>query len=370
MALFEDLADILNLARGAVQTARSAPTSEATVSDTGGGLRGLLGPNTLQSENRAMNFIEGLPPIAKSILQNEAMGMGYSNIEEAMRFAPALMQSRATELAKYYLTPAGEPTRYQPPMGPISIKPLPPLPPKSEDEILAADIAGGGMLMAAPEEDAMSRIREQYRRNVGSLEEMNPEMQTRVYGGVTEFGNRLPGAMQLQAEKEGAYGKKAIDAASGIETGLSGREIGQSFGRSAASEQEEREAALLGLSVMPIGSLLRFATLARVPAQIIEAAATSPAARKVVEQAIIKNVKPGGQTWESLLRQAGQRTVPPRATPQSVPSGGGRLQEALYAAGQGKPVQSQLYRDSGVYYGMARGGNVRDAIMNRYNRMV
>jgi hypothetical protein len=254
----------------------------------------------------------------------------------------------------------------------ISITPLPPLPPKSEDEILAADIAGGGMLMAAPEEDAMSRIREQYRLNVGSLEEMNPEMQTRVYGGVTEFGNRLPGAMQLQAEKQGAYGRKAIDAASGIETGLSGREIGQSFGRSAASEQKEREAALVGLSVIPLANLLRFATLARVPAQMIEAAATNPAARKVVEQAIVRNVKPGGKTWESLLRQAGQRQqiVPPRATPQRVPSGGGRLQEALYAAGQGKPVQSQLYRGSGVYYGMARGGNVRDAIMNRYNRMV
>jgi len=316
MALFED---ILSALGGAADSSGLS----GVVQDIGTAAR-----DSARKERRSLDFIEGLPPVAQSILQNEAMGMGYSDIEEAMRFAPGIMQSRATELAKYYLTPAGEPTRYQPPMGPddsISITPLPP--PPSEADILAADIAGGGMMMAEPDPRSLARARELYPESLPNEEA------------------RLRGMSDFLAKEGGSYGGAgALAAASGMDTGFTGRELAGRRGVAVSDFEQEKAAMELGSLVIPgkIG----------VEAAMIAARNAGPRALALLQR---------------LLRDKG--LLGPSDIVRQARKFGSTGAARRTLARQGLEYDPKMF-GPGSPTAMARGGNVRDAIMNRYNRMV
>lgn len=331
MALFEDLADILNIARGVTRqssTPATRQTQPQTTSD-GTGLGGLLGRaarDSARSEQRSLDFIAGLPPIAKSILQNEAMSMGYSDVEEAMRFAPGIMQSRATELAKYYLTPTEEPTRFRPPMGSdtITITELPP--PPTEADILAADMEQGGMMMAQTDPRSLARARELYPESLPNEEA------------------RLRGMADFLAKEGGAYGGAgALAAASGIDTGFTGRELSGRRGVAASDLEQEKAAMDLALLVIPgkIGA----------EAAMIAARNVGPRALSLVQRFLRERGLLGPSDIVKQARQFGSTGVARR-----------RL------ARQGTEYDPKM-AGPGSSTAMARGGNVRQAMIDRYNRM-
>jgi len=334
MALFEDLANILNISQSLTRPS-STPTATATgqtqpqTTSDGMGLPSLLGRaarDSAQSERRSLDFISGLPPIAKSILQDEAIQQGYSTIEEAMRFAPGIMQSRATELAKYYLTPTEEPTRFRPPMGSdtITITELPPLP--TEADILAADMEQGGMMMAEPNPRSLAFAENLYPKTLSNEEA------------------RLRGMADFLAKEGGAYGGRgALDAASGIDTGFTERVL--SGGRGAAASDFEQEKAAL-----EIGALV-------IPGKIgIEAAMI--AARNAGPRALL--------LVQRLLREKGL-LGPSNMVRQSREFGStGAARQTL--ARRGTEYDPKM-AGPGDSMAMARGGNIRQAMIDRYNRM-
>ena len=233
---------------------------------------GDAGDRATRRGEAGLAILDQLTPMERMQLSSMYNPEQFSSLEEAMTFNP-LIGSKALDLYEArvgteaetkpaqaaetlvpgideFEMPSGglsslidtaPPTRGTPaPRTPVSVKALP------DPESMA------GLLMAAPDEGSMALLREQYRRNVGPIDEMNEEMQTRVYGGIDEFGRRLPGAMQVQAEQEGVYGKREIPAAAGEDIpGVLGREIGTSFGRRAAREQAEYDALALGLGANP-----------------------------------------------------------------------------------------------------------------------
>jgi hypothetical protein len=324
MALLDDLLSTLNFVTPARSS--SAPASNFR-GEAGSGLSGLAnaGNRAMGEQEQALAILSRMSGQQKMELFGGPSGEYMSLEEEAADPRTGTANRIVYTMSK--MMPAEEPTRFQPPMGSdtITITELPPLP--TEADILSADMEQGGMMMAEPNPRSLAFAENLYPKTL-------PNEEARIRG-MSDF-----------LEKEGgAYGgPRALDAASGMETGYPGRILSSNRGAAASDFEQEQAAVAIGSLLIPgkIG----------VEGALLAARAAGPRALQLVTRFLREKGLLGPSDIVRRSREFGSTG----AARQTLARQGTELDPRRF--GPGDPM------------GMARGGKIRQSILNRYGRMI
>jgi len=357
---------------------------------------GTAARNSAGEERRSLDFIESLPPIARSILQNEAMSMGYSNVEEAMMFQPGIMNARATELAKYYLT-AEEPSRYQPPMRSDQIRrtelpnpvprPKPPVPSLNTEDILTLEELGS-IRREVQSDIANQRQRyeeEQARKAVETGDMSSADyVQRRVLQPRTPLGGAR-GSISEQTAKNIAVGM-GLDTGQNDDLNTLINMIGAEDPQLANYMAEGFKEGAIGtaseilLNLIPVGSAAvgtmnmmkrmpligRIIGNSRTPAEAAQALRSAEQSSPEIAAAVAKEMRE--------FFRAAPGVTPPAPRPglsmpsTALPSSAQKTMKAAEDFRSGFPGRG-IYNAGGPVRRMG-GGTMRDKILNNYNRMI
>jgi|DEB0MinimDraft_10_1074344.scaffolds.fasta_scaffold10342_6 hypothetical protein len=354
---------------------------------------GTAARDSAREERRSLDFIESLPPIARSILQNEAMSMGYSNVEEAMMFQPGIMNARATELAKYYLTPAEEP---QPPMKsdeirrtelpnpvpkpepPVQVSPLPSL---NREDILTLEELGS-IRRGVQSDIANQRKRyeeEQAEKNMSAADLVQRRVRQRPrLGGVggsisQETAQNIAAGMGLNTGQNDDL--NTLINMIGAEDPQLANYMAEGFKEGAIGTASE-----ILLNLIPVGSAAvgtmnmmkrmpligRIIGNSRTPAEAAQALRSAEQSSPEIAAAVVKEMRE--------FFRAAPGVTPPAPRPglsmpsTALPSSAQKTMKAAEDFRSGFPGRG-IYNAGGPIRRMG-GGTMRDKILNNYNRMV
>jgi hypothetical protein len=156
---------------------------------------------------------------------------------------------------------------------------------------------------------------------------------------------RIRGMSDFLEKEGGAYGgPRALDAASGMETGYPGRILSSNRGAAASDFEQEQAAVAIGALLIPgkIGA----------EGALLAARAAGPRALQLVTRFLREKGLLGPSDIVRKSREFGSTG----AARQTLARQGTELDPKM--AGPGDPM------------GMARGGKIRQSILNRYGRMI
>ena len=320
----------------------AAPAAKAAIRDAGptsdaSGLRSLFGAvgrggdRVMQEGQTAADILKYMSGEEKRQLFGGLIDQNIGTLEGTMEANP-LVASRVYDILASQM-PAQEASRSASqvmpagnvaPRTPVDVTELPP--PPTEADILAADIAGGGMMMAEPDPRSLARAENIYPKTL-------PNEEARIRG-MSDFLNK----------EGGAYGGAgAIAAASGIDTGFTGRELSGRRGAAASDFEQEQKAFEIGSLVIPgkIG----------VEAAMIAARTAGPRTLRLVT---------------NLLREKG--LLGPSNAVKKARQFGSTDQYRQTLARQGTEYDPKMY-GPGSPTAMSSGGSIQRSILDRYNRM-
>ena len=327
MALLDDLLSTLNF----VTPARSSSAPESNFrGEAGSGLssvaNALFSNRAMDEQGQALDILSRMSGQQKRDLFGGPSGEYLSLEEEAADPRTGTANRIIYTMSK--MMPAEDAIRVEElpnpvPRPPVDVQPLGP----TEADILSADMEQGGMMMAEPSPRSLAFAENLYPKTLPNEEA------------------RIRGMSDFLAKEGGAYGgPRALDAASGMETGYPGRILSSNRGAAASDFEQEQAAVAIGSLLIPgkIGA----------EGALRAARAAGPRALQIVTRFLREKGLMRPSDMVSKSREFGSTG----AARQTLARRGTEYDPKM--AGPGDPM------------GMARGGKIRQSILNRYGRMI